>query len=236
MAVQKSADFELAYVVDENALRRLDAILQSVNEVRGYDVTTKDGFTYGPEDLDKVLSLSNSTDRAIIGLVAYTGSSPDEPSLVVHLKGGALTSVFYQIKAEQAEVADLDDQMKEWVGEIRAWYSSIAMWGINKELALACAIWFVLLLAILQIPSIRGQNASTQATVGAYIFVVAIIVVSLFGRVRKVLFPKAAFAIGYGVKRHQSLEQRRHVALVGILLAFVVSVASSIAASYLIGS
>jgi hypothetical protein len=151
-----------AFVLDAKALTDLERILASTGQPRSYNVRLRDGTSDTYDALEPVLQLPNSKPRAIRSLSAVAADQSWTRRVTVELDG-RLAEIGFELNADSADVASLNEKLDEWAMGVRPWYSRIAQikWGTVALAVLVVLAIFETLLFIT--PSSNKLNPTREA-------------------------------------------------------------------------
>jgi hypothetical protein len=222
----KARSLDIAFVVDADLLRQLAKVLGEMGDSLEYQVKFSDGRTIQYRDIEDIISQPNSKGRDIVSLTAGVTGRGKQSAFIV-LREAPSPNVEYTINGTQRNVIYFGEKLDEWTEGIRQWHSFF----------LTAVPGVALLLVVVFAPIILWNNASPhffseavrQGKAESWIkpvFVIGLWVIE-YGILR--LFPRAIFAVGQGIKRHQLFTYIRN----GILGAFLLSVLASVFANWL---
>lgn len=236
-----SASFRQAFVLTPDALRRLATLLSQFGTV-SFKAKCADEVERDFADIDAVIGFANIRSREIrrLGLSASPAEwRPGQHAALSFSAPRSLldSSVDLSITAESDElVVTLRQDLLALVNERRPWYGRIATFDLLKgAIVLGVAVLMGLFVGIAmgKISVVTGQpNDQGDARDGAKTVVIAVGIVAallLIGKFRDRVFPVAVFVIGEGADRWQTLERVQW----GLVLAFFVSVAASVFATFI---
>ncbi len=223
----KSESLRFAVTVDENALRRLEAILseESLGDV-SYQIELADGGKANCETLEEVLALPNVGRRQIKSLTVSSGWKANARGFVSFGRStfGAYT-MFYFIEGDEKTVFHLSRRIEEYGATLKEWYSGISRMGWGW--------WFLVVNGLQWLPIVYGiviqhrtfamrplfpmraidalESLAYGGAVGGLPF--------LLSYLTAYLFPRVIFAIGHGIERQKRLIYLRQRVLGGLAVA-----------------
>jgi len=118
----------MAFVVDEEAIKRLDGIAAEVaGEPKNYSflLYCSDGTKLEPHNVDEVLDFANTDKRSLTGISVATEYSK-RPRIGLRLNTSGYSSVSYEIDAEDIDFPYIDARLSEWIESVRQWYSAFS--------------------------------------------------------------------------------------------------------------
>jgi hypothetical protein len=235
----KTRSLEIAFVVSASDLEQLENILREIGDTFEYQVRFSDGHTLQYHDIADVLKQQNSQTRSIVSVIAGV-TGPGKRSAYVVLKDGksshtsyqpfnnrsvSLPSIEYTVNGTQKDAIYVGDKLDEWTAGIRQWYSVF-----DRSL-----MQFLLAAIIIFGPIWLWNNASPYLFPSGFIkshnWVEGVTVIGIWVAVFLTfkLFPRATFAVGQGVQRHQFTTYLRN----SVLGAFLLSTLASLLANWL---
>jgi hypothetical protein len=238
----KSRELRMAFLLDEERLRRLTSLLKEKahEEDISYTVEHSEGTTVIAASIDEILELPNSRRRKITSLTLdapsrdVRESSSQQYSLFAHitLEDNRHRPVSYDIAGEYDEVVACSDRLEEHLLGLRQWYTPFiraSFIDIFLYLFLAVITFIGLLIGA------QGYFSGTLALtfevryLAAYMlgFVVIFLIVGsgVLQPLLKRLYPTGTFAIGQGIERHKRLNTIRYTIFTGVILAGLVGLA-----------
>jgi len=200
--VRKETDYNIAFVLDDDGLRRLDEVLRSSGLPISYSLRLSDGTTTDNyENLDAVRALANSSRRSVEYFQATAGAwnSPTQCEVTMRNWGPLETDV----RGPEASVATLTNRLDEWAEGIHPWYSRLATMPLGLIVFMVVWTGTIFVTATFWIPSSTAEPLLRAALNFQQTGIVSILQLVLMAgwAVRGKLFPRAAFAWGGGAKR-----------------------------------
>jgi hypothetical protein len=222
MTIQASKQREkyLAFAVDSDSLRKLDAILRQAQGEVVYRLTCSDGSTIEYPDLEQVLAFPNSPRRAITAMdvrAGWTGHAGCELKLK---NRRILESVSYSVSGDERLVYDLSDKLDDWISQATEWYTffSFPFTGAVFGLIGLAALTSVMTPLEQRFPHLKPLMDTLS---------IGLLVLLVSALVAIPLFPVGSFLIGAGVKRYNNLRFIRY----GIIATLILGVLGSIIAT-----
>jgi hypothetical protein len=219
----KNRPLEIAFVVDADSLRQLARILSEVGDSLEYSLKFCDGRTVQFHDVEDIISQPNPKGRSIVSLTAGASGHGKQSAFVV-LRDNPSPSVEYTINGSQKNVIYFGEKLDEWTAGIREWHSFFQSGGAG------IVLFFVLMFAPVFLWNAASPYLFSESVrAGKWAKPVSLVALWVSEYLILRLFPRATFAIGQGMKRHQFFTYLRN----GVLGAFVLSVLSSVLANWL---
>jgi hypothetical protein len=217
----KTRTLDIAFVVNAELLRRLAEILGETSHELEYTAKFSNGTSVRYDDIEEVIGQPNSDQRSIVSVIAGTGDEKSKSAYVV-LKRTDSPSVEYTINGSQRDVIYFADQLDDWVGAIREWYSPF----FSSPSGVSGA-GTILLFVVVMLPLYAWEHLSrfsgSLGKGGSYQWVALPILLAMWVTEYYVLqlFPRGTFAIGRGEKNHRFVVYFRNTVLVGLILSVV---------------
>lgn len=205
----KNRPLDMAFVVDAEQLKQLNAILSEIGHGVEYSVKFSDGSTVQYE-LGEVLNQPNSTRRAITAISANVEGRG--VSANVTLRENPVPPVEYMLSGPQNRVIYFADKLDDWTATTARWYSIFFSSASLQLLPLISALAFPFVVAsglrhcfptITWLPAagllamIAGESCGFK------------------------LFPRGTFAIGDGLKRSKRLASFAGTYAAAFVLSFI---------------
>lgn len=207
----------VAFYLDEAALRRIVACVEEFQEVKGFDVAFSDESEICYETLNEVLQIPNVKPREITGITISTRSRDDGD---IYLKldqaeyfgGQAFPPVYYSIEGEEKDVSFIAGKLDEVLAQAKSWYSSFAFRGLGLILLILLGVIFLLvLLGVIDRVIVSENDESTSNSGIYYALLVWLILIPVASWLQPKLFPAAVFAIGDGLRRYEQVKTIRRI-------------------------
>jgi hypothetical protein len=226
---QRDVEYERSFVVDESALRRLDAIVRENSEEPTYRVKLSDGTVLEPSDFNEVLSVPNSSARKIREISV---DSSYKSSLRIELSMNDdkwVNTLKFTVRGEEKDVVFVVAKLDEWAGEVIQWYGRIAQSALGSVVSGFCyAVGMVLIFGS------SWAKLSQRGSLISLFFGVCLLGLSFArGLLKRWVFPTGIFAIGGGVDRLKTFRARQKVFSVGTIVAAIAAVVLGIIANKL---
>jgi len=229
----KSRSLELAFVLNGEDVRRLESLLKEIGDSIEYQVKFSDGHALQYHSADEILKLSNSSARCIVSFIAGVKGRAKQSAYVVlkeritQSSGGNSQSptIEYTINGTQKDVIYFGDKLDEWTLSVRQWYSAF------YHGFLAVLLFLAVVLAPIFLWGSLAPRIFSDAFLKFHSWLQGATVVALWVGEYWLfkLFPRATFAIGAGVRRHEFFRFLR----TSILAGFILSVLASLFANWL---
>ena len=228
----KTHSVNIAFVADAELLRRLEVVLGEVSKALEYTVKYSDGTTVHYRDIEDVINQPNAKRHSIVAVTAAAEESKGQSGYVIlRAVPSSSPSIEYTINGSQRNVIYFADQLDDWIAALRQWFSPFLMSTFAGGVLAIGGVFGPMLLILLGFehffPTLaRGSTLKPSVLLVVLISLVPVYVIEIFFFM---LFPRASFAIGQGVKRHQLLVYLRY----GVLGAFVLSIIASLLANWI---
>jgi hypothetical protein len=224
MKTSKGGDLAIAIAVDDDALSRLTSIFQKHSKTIEFSVDLSDGSTLYPDTLDQIFEIPNTPNRAITSLAIENHYSEPLRIQVTLSANDFFHAVKFSLKGDDQTVLSVDRDFQEWVLSTKQSYSWLTF--VSLKSGILYAFIFLTSFAVISAGEHwKGSPLFLVATVGLALFLV---IFSLSGPawIHKV-FPRAAFLIGDGIRRDQTLRDRRKLfSILGIVIAIAIGLAT----------
>ena len=235
MEAQTRFDAQHAFVLEVEHVEKIWCLLEEQGMVVKATVDCSDGIVRHYEEKGSLASYENPK-RAAISAVSFSGRIV-EPFATAEIDLGARysKSVSVSISGEETLVSSMRMSISDIVDGMKPWYSRIAVLDLST-------IWFSIFMVLLLLaqlmgssgeakPSIPFTKALSMVVVVAAVIGVVAFVIGGVSWLRNRYFPVATFALGQGASRHDHFERIRWA----VIVAFVISLAASIATTWLFG-
>ncbi len=245
MSYSRSKSFRVAYVLTADGLRGLLNTISNLVESEDpgslpnmsgprftYTVEFADGSEARTDELENILSLSNSGAKRITGLRVLAGYHV-RPRVHLSFDTKWVTAnVTYNVfDATDSQVLYLSSKLNDEVSRIRTWYSTIAYLDaltiallVNGLFGLVCAgVTGVLFLARGTNPLTINVSLATLVVSSLYVAALALVSAGLY-RLKPWLFPIAVFAFGDGEEHLKKLHVRRQIVGVSVVIPTIIAV------------
>jgi hypothetical protein len=226
----KTRSLNIAFVVDEELLRRLEVVLTEVSKALEYTVKYSDGTTVHYSDIEDIIKQPNVKPHSIISVTAAADDSNGQSGyIILRAIPPSSPSVEYTINGSQRNVIYVADQLDDWIAALRQWFSPFRTSILGSGLITIGALFGPMLLIFIGFEHFfpqmaRSNTVKLSVLVGLLISMVPVYAIEVW---IFMLFPRATFAIGQGAKRHQLFVYLRY----GVLGAFVLSIIASLLAN-----
>jgi hypothetical protein len=227
----KDIAYERAFVVDEDALRRLNKIVTDQTSGLTYKVKLSDGTVLHPSDFEEILGLANISRRAIHKISGETAyQAPLRIEFSIDNSMWAKT-IDFSVRGEEKDVVFASERLDEWASSVSQWYGFLCF-PTGTTTSMQLGAWFGGV-ALLYLTSSLSHHLPALVPFTLFSAVVLILVSFSFGWVVKYVFPRGIFAIGGGVARLRTYENRQKIFSLGTIIAPIVTVLLGIVANKL---
>lgn len=223
-------------LVEADDLESLCELISSFSEHIRITAKCRDNIEREPENLGELIAYENALAREIIELRIIGRSDDWERSVRLKLSNSLLESFSLDIEGPEDSVSQLADTLQEKLVGMRPWYASAAktsMLAFGVSITVFLALASIIIANIL--PKTPADSSAAPETWQRNAFIWGIAFALLFGppilgvvldRVKARVFPVATFAIGQGLKRHNTGELVRSVVILGFVVSLVAGVVS----------
>jgi hypothetical protein len=227
--------FNGAFVIDEDALRRLSGIVAEVSETCDYIVTLESGVTFKLDTIDAVLNVHNPAENPIRAIEVRTSANQEFGVKVRITSERQWRSGYWHVFSTfgEKDASYLSQRLDDWVAGIQPWYSGIATLNFILTFFGVLFTAFLGLLLIALIPTDPGGPveeghrfalSELSQLVGSWIWVTPVILAIPADFIRSRLFPKGTFAIGDGVYRYMRAMAWRNAFMLGVGVLLLASI------------
>jgi hypothetical protein len=221
----KNRPMNVAFVLDDEALRRLPVLLEEAGksarqqivgpDAPQYTVQFADGVSVPFQDIEEVIRQSNAPDRPIVSLTATTQRGFAAGAYVV-MRGEPDPTIEYTIRGPQKDVIYLGAKFDEWISSITQRHS---FFREHSTMTIVAAIFVPIILGGYALPRFFPQQIAQHGWIKGAVIFGAWILEALSVR----LFPPATFAIGHGKHRYKTLKRLRTLILVSVPVGIAIS-------------
>jgi len=233
MKVSRKESITQPYVLTSHDLEKFCARTNGWFFKFDFEVTCKDKLNREFSTLEELLEFENSRAKDIQTLRVFGISKDTQTHLWLKFDKDLMRNIFISLEGNEDTVDGVNEAIEDSLSMMKPWYAVIA----RAESWLVFS--FVLFLVFASI-SLFGFAAGRWrlSDLGNAKIIVLLITALIAGMVsdivltklRLLIFPMGVFAIGQGLKRHKDKELIR----TGVILAFVVSLASSLVAAFIL--
>jgi hypothetical protein len=240
MASEIDQRLQIAYVVDEEELRRLDAILGGSGSTVRYLIVFRNGVSVERCGIGPLLLETNDKSNPIVKLTARASwGRAREVTVELHSRstnadGQSPATVCCRASGTEQAMAFLNSQLSEWASGIRRWYTPLVtspatplfqalllpVFPIAALVAVARDPWEISVFSL-------GLGDSRMIAFWA-LFSIPIVVRLSWSRI----FPVSTFAIGRGLQRHNDVVRLRRYVAATIASLMIASLWSQIPALF----
>ena len=236
MQVSRSSRATSVFVLKWEDVNRLYSRLADEFPVIKISVFCTDGLTRKFSNLDDLKQFGNAKRVAIESLRFDCSDESYRNRCSISFESRSTDNVRFSVDAEEVAGTGLNTFYIDFLDSNRPWYSKLAV--IDFALALT-AVGLVSVVGLLLFAWVKGilkaaaeatsnannaENAVFSLAAGVLIMVIA----TSLNYYKAKFFPMGSFALGDGLKRHDSMEVVRTV----VILSFIVSIAASIFYSF----
>lgn len=211
----KTRSLKVAFLLDPPSLRTLQTNLLS--EIKGspeYKVKFSDDSTTKYNDVGKIIDQPNAS-KFIVSITASVEDGQGH-SIFLTMRGDPEPSVEYTVTGVQSDVFNLANSLDNWIASCTQWYSPFYASNLGALLLVGLiALPFYLTSQVSKVYSAKGSDWHSYLPIATFIGVG----VAEYWALK--LFPRATFAIGYGVKRDQLFSVIRVSVLLAVAVALV---------------
>lgn len=231
MKVSRDERLTKPYVLEATDLEVLCNRLQKWFASFSFEITSKDSLKREFSTLDGLLQFENAPSKDIQTL-RISGYSKDlQTRIWLKFDKGLTRNVYVVIEGDEESATDISEIVEDRLAAMRPWYSVLAK---SNFIPVVVFNWMVLFLVLTLIRKISHQvqpNFSLSLTVLIIIStIVGIVSALIFNFSKQAVFPMGVFALGQGAKRHKD----KDIIRTGVIIAFLVSLVSSVIASLML--
>ncbi len=228
MDVHTEVELKQAFVATEEVVSKIWSIIEdSEMEVTG-TMRCSDEMVRHIENVDSLTQYENPNRASIKSLQIQGRSLNPSASVHVYLGERQRSPVSFSIRGEENAVHSIRTTLSDLVSGIKPWYS----WLSTIDLFYVWLPFFGMLFMLLTImsnsdtpsPDIPFKKALALLAFSIALFGAITIIVRGIGFLHRRYFPRATFAIGQGLVRHQADETIRWIVFVGFLVSVTASV------------
>lgn len=213
----KTRSLNIAFLVDAQDLRGLEALLKEFKGSLDYKVKFSDGSTVRYEDVEDVVSQT----RQIVSVIA-SAEGHGRQSTFLTMRIEPQPSVEYTVNGPQRNVIYFAEKLDDWIASTRQWYS--AFYSTNLNFIPAISAFILPFLATAWV----GKALPWKVGATSPLPLVVLIAVAVAEYWMFKMFPRGTFAIGFGIRK----ERWRAALRVSLAGAFVVSFIAGVFANF----
>ena len=183
-------------------------------------------------DITELKTFSNAKNSAITELDMVFRDENSSQRFEITLNNNENNNVRVSIDADELTAISLNTVYEDFIDSVKPWYSKIAQ---TNFFILIMGLFFLLVLTILAIGAFYTTSNTESLKLdahqmqlrdlrGFFVGMIPMLIGSLLNRFKNRVFPIGTFAFGDGENRHSQCDVIR----LGVIVAFVVSTASSL--------
>lgn len=233
MKVSRAESVTQAYVLDAHELEVLCNHLHSWLVTFSFEITSKDSLKREFTTLEELLKFENSPNKEIQTL-RISGYSEDlKTRLWLKFDKDILRNIYISIEGDDESAIAINEVIEERLPALKPWYAFLAQPTLFYVVAaLFILVWLIFIIWGVSTGKLSKEGFSkafTDSSIWGWIipFFAGMLTTQLLIKARLFIFPMGVFATGQGLKRHKNKELLR----TGVVIAFIVSLASSIIAT-----
>lgn len=213
----------MCYLVDEEALKRLNELVSADGFKLEWLVSLSDGSSLTCSDLTELLSIPNTQERRIERIRCRGDNTAEAKEISVTFRQPNLLNdaVIYEVAGDDKTVIYVSNKLQEFLLGQRQWYTVLKTTWKGFLFYILFALLFLFVLVIKHWLPRNIHPAYLETTIQIAVGIVPYVI---YTKIINILYPISIFAIGKGKERYEALRKTREVFLVGFVLATLAAI------------